>query len=355
MSNTAGADLYGALGEEGINRFVDHMMAQRPSLFNYATAGITAHQDLLCHDPPVARSVRDRRDPTVTTVGGIPVLGTDGPVELEYCLQLTEFEFDLSDGGAFTLPDDETLADQEFGIHAQVAAGLGCPSDGASDFGRFGGVFDPRAPLFPTDRFVRDRFVTDGGVPMSDGGLRSTVETRRPQLAPLAGGSLGTGPFGRPTFDVPWRRPFAFPGLDLFPVPWVPRPDVTMHCFVLDAFVVGSVDLVTRGGQRAPEFELEHLQIATEEGESLDFPLGIKNAIECYLDQLVRLVLVPAVEVAFRESVGVLLDLPVVDVELTADDPRVSFPETDEIPNNPALEDDQLKLWFDLDLAGVGA
>jgi hypothetical protein len=372
MSTTAGADLYGALEDAGINRFIGHIVEQRPSLFNYATPGIAAHRDLLCRDVAAAESVRNRNNPTVTTVGRLPVLGSDGPIELEYCLQLTAFEFDFHPGGAFVLPDGESLAEGEFAVHVQACAGLGCPSDAAGDFRPPFTVPDPvLPPTFPDFPVAtgRGRFFPDGGTePVTDGGRDvATFDARTrggfvaaPRLAgsrtvsrsvPRTGGTIGGA--GSGGIRIPGQFDFEFPGFDvLAPIPLVPRPDVTMQCFCLDVFLVGSVDMVTRDGQRAPEFDIAHLELATEEGESLDFPLGMKNAIECYLDQLIRHVLLPAAETAVRESVGELLDLPLVQVELTADDPQVSFPETSAIPNNPAVEDDQLKIWIDLDLVG---
>jgi hypothetical protein len=369
MSTTAGADLYGALEDTGINRFIGHIMEQRPSLFNYATAGIAAHRDLLCHEVAAAESVRNRNNPTVTTVGRLPVLGSDGPIELEYCLQLTAFEFDFHPGGAFVLPDEESLSEEEFAVHVQACAGLGCPSDAASDFRPSRPVLDlPPFRDFPVAT-GRGRVFPDGGAePVTDGGRDVATFGARtrggfaaaPGFAgsrtvsrsvPRTGGTIGG--VGSGGIRIPGQFDFEFPGFDvLAPIPLVPRPDVTMQCFCLDVFLVGSVDMVTRDGQRAPEFEIAHLELATEEGESLDFPLGMKNTIECYMDQLIRHVLLPAAETAVRESIGELLDVPLVDIELTAADPQVSFPETSDVPNNPAVEDDQLKVWIDLDLAG---
>jgi hypothetical protein len=38
MAFTDNSDLYGAINEEGINLIAQHIMRQRPSLFNYGTA-----------------------------------------------------------------------------------------------------------------------------------------------------------------------------------------------------------------------------------------------------------------------------------------------------------------------------
>ena len=49
MAFTDHSDLFGAVHEAGINLVVRHIMRQRPSLFNYATAFFLQRPDLLCN------------------------------------------------------------------------------------------------------------------------------------------------------------------------------------------------------------------------------------------------------------------------------------------------------------------
>src|SRR5580692_2711599 len=48
MPYTSNCDLYAAVNEAGINLVARHVMRQRPSLFNYATAAIAQDPQLAC-------------------------------------------------------------------------------------------------------------------------------------------------------------------------------------------------------------------------------------------------------------------------------------------------------------------
>ena len=48
MAFTDNCDLFGAVHEDGVNRVIRHIMRQRPSLFNYATADVAPHAGLWC-------------------------------------------------------------------------------------------------------------------------------------------------------------------------------------------------------------------------------------------------------------------------------------------------------------------
>ena len=48
MAFTDNCDLFGSVHEDGVNRVIRHIMRQRPSLFNYATADVAGNPRLCC-------------------------------------------------------------------------------------------------------------------------------------------------------------------------------------------------------------------------------------------------------------------------------------------------------------------
>jgi hypothetical protein len=61
------SDLYGSFHEDGLNRIIRHVMAKRPSLFNYGTEWVAEQwRERLCCPPEVAPEVLERNNPVVT-------------------------------------------------------------------------------------------------------------------------------------------------------------------------------------------------------------------------------------------------------------------------------------------------
>ena len=57
MAFTDNCDLYAAVHDDGVNRVIRHLMRQRPSLFNYATADVAGNRELWCHKVDVTSDV----------------------------------------------------------------------------------------------------------------------------------------------------------------------------------------------------------------------------------------------------------------------------------------------------------
>jgi hypothetical protein len=131
MAFTSNCDVYLSVNEAGINLVVQHVMCQRPSLFNYATDNVARNPRLLCAQVSAAPAVFARNNPTVTRLPPLPVIGTNPQVGLDYAVQLTRAEVDFSPGNVITLPAElnPPLPAQRIALHVQVCAGLGCPSD----------------------------------------------------------------------------------------------------------------------------------------------------------------------------------------------------------------------------------
>jgi hypothetical protein len=117
---------------------------------------------------------------------------------------------------------------------------------------------------------------------------------------------------------------------DREPKPVTPLPFRRLDCFCLDLFVVGRVDV--DGDELVPRLDgLEIVDIT---------PDGLESSLECYLELLIKLAVIPQLRVAIPTFVFEILDLATITLSAT--------PESPAVPNNPAIEDDQLKVFVDV-------
>lgn len=131
MAFTDNCDLFAAVHEEGVNRLIEHIMLQRPSMFNYATADIAGNRELWCEQVEFTQDVTKYGNPIFTVLPPLPLIGVDSPpVGLSFCVQLLKFELDFHKGNIFGLPPElDPLQEQHFALHFVVCGGLGCPDD----------------------------------------------------------------------------------------------------------------------------------------------------------------------------------------------------------------------------------
>lgn len=130
MAYTKVSNIYGAVHENLVNVMLRSAMRQRPSLFNYATANVARHPELLCVPIEPAPMVKRRGDPLVTIEDPIPVVGTDGRLAMDFCLQINKAELDFSPGGLIGLPPElDPLPGQSFSIRIAACGGIGCPTN----------------------------------------------------------------------------------------------------------------------------------------------------------------------------------------------------------------------------------
>jgi hypothetical protein len=113
-----------------------------------------------------------------------------------------------------------------------------------------------------------------------------------------------------------------------------------LRCFCLDGFVVGSVDFVGPTGSQHVEGKLQGLEIVDIK------PDGLEGALECYAALEVKLVVLPLLGVYVIKMVEDDLMGAAVTVEPS--------PVTAALPNNPAVENDQIKVFLDLTAAPGG-
>ena len=295
MAFTDHSDLFASVHEDGINLIVGHLMRQRPSLFNYATAAFQDRPRLFCHPIHAAQSVIDAGNPLFTEQEPLPILGTPFPVGIDFCIQLTKAEVDFHPGNAITLPPElGTLPAQRFSLHGEACAGIGCP---------------------PAD-LINDL------LPLIE---RTLVEQQK-----LAIGK---------TRDERPPRP-----------PRPPREPVVLHtrdliCVCLEVFAVGHFEWgPVSGSQQAwLKPKLDGLEIVDLRPEKLE------AAIECYLATVLRLGILPRLIVPAEKMVFDLTKQAAkwglkLGKQVTLEPSAVPA----DVPNNPAIEDDQLKAFAKL-------
>ncbi|MEX2016185.1 MAG: hypothetical protein WD873_06060, partial [Candidatus Hydrogenedentales bacterium] len=127
MAFTDHCGIFSSVHEEAFNLIIAHVRSQRPSLFNYATAAIAEKPELLCAAIEAHQIVRDRGNPTMTTVDPLPVPGSD--YGLNFAVQLVDLRIDFHPGDEFALPPELSppLPAQRLAIKLKFCGGIGCP------------------------------------------------------------------------------------------------------------------------------------------------------------------------------------------------------------------------------------
>ena len=175
MPFTANCDLYGAVHEGGVNRIIQHIMRQRPSLFNYASGYIAQHPDAACASVRHTSDVAQYNNPDFKVENPIPVLGADAPpFGLNYAAQILSAQVDFFPGNVLGLPAElnPPMADQRFALKVRVCGGLDCPSieyvkevppGGSRSKDVTGAATEPSTPIVPPTRklncFCLDAYV----------------------------------------------------------------------------------------------------------------------------------------------------------------------------------------------------
>jgi hypothetical protein len=272
MPFTANCDLYAAVNEAGINLIALHIMQQRPSLFNYASAGIASRPELACGAVVVTPDVK-KYNPTqiFTVVAALPVLGADAPpVSLNFAVQVRAAELDFFPPNLITLPAglNPPLPVQHFSAKVQICAGIDCPGANFID----------------------------------------------------------TLPFGTP-----------FGALDVTDTTVTPSPR-KLNCFCLEAFLVGHLELLIVNGQQMLLGLVDGLEITGIGPETLEANLS------CYLQTTISVLLREKFTIPLAK---VFLDLS-NDIQNSLVNVTFVVPPNPPIPNDPAVEDDQLKVFLDL-------
>lgn len=281
---TDNCDLYAAVSEEGVDLVARHIVRQRPSLFNHATAYIAQRPKLACAPVDHTKDVETYGNPLFHVEAPLPLLGVDAPpVGLNFCVQLVQAELDFHPGNRIVLPAElaPPLQPQRLDMHLRVCGGLDCPLPDLID------------------------------------GIQPWPAGQQPRQ-PGPRGDHQTAGDGRPP-----------------PPPMVP-PSRRLVCVCLDVYAVGHLEVDQLLGELRLVGHVDAVDIVDIK------PDGLEEAINCYLRTTGELLLrekltFPVVKTFFFDFD--FLKLPKVTVLLAPDPP---------VPHNPAVEDDQVKVFIDL-------
>jgi hypothetical protein len=264
---TDNCDLYGAVHEDGVNRVIRHIMSQRPSLFNYATAGVAANPRLWCVKVAHTADVTKYGNPLFTILPPLPLLGADAPpVGIGFCAQLVQAQIDFHPGNVVNLPAElnPPLPQQHFSLHFRVCGALECPAPDLVE-----------------------------KIPVS-----------------------GADTQGREGKQPP---PIVLPGVT--------------HCFCLDVYAVGHISREFVAGREA-------LVATVDEMDIVDIkPDALENNLICYLMTTANVVLREHLTIAIET---LMVSFPLFGLATVTLSPTPNPP----VPNNPAVEDDQVKVFI---------
>jgi hypothetical protein len=129
---TDNCDVFIAVHEDGVNLVIQHVMRQRPSWFNFATADVANNPRLWCSQPQFTKDVTSHGNPIFHIESPVPFIGADSPpASIGFCAQLTKALIDFQPGNKVALPEElhPPLPPQRFSFQLRICGGLECPSD----------------------------------------------------------------------------------------------------------------------------------------------------------------------------------------------------------------------------------
>jgi hypothetical protein len=303
MAFTNHSGLFAAVDENGINTTIGHLIRQRPSLFNYATLIFTqalSSQFCMPIAPPPGGG------PLFTVEPQLPVLGAPRPLGLDWCLQLSNVSIDLYPGRTLTLPPElDPIGSQQFALHLQACFGLACPND----------------------RVVENLAAEMEAV------VAASMLPAAPSTGPATGPAGGGGVEPAPTARSGQAR-------DVQPV-----PAVNVLCSCLDLFGVGHFERGAVAGVPG-----QWLKTRLDSLEIVDLaPTNLEDMLECYLRVVLRLGVLPRLIVPMENLVlNITQMLQANDTAIGQHVTVVPAPVSADVPNNPAVDHDQLKVFFNL-------
>jgi hypothetical protein len=308
MAFTDHSAVFTAVHENGINATIGQLMLQRPSMFNYATLLFTqALSTQFCQPINVPPGGLAPGQALFTVEPQLPVLGAPRPLGLDWCLQLTNVSVDLHPGNTLTLPPElGPLGPQHFALHLRACFGLTCPDDR-----------------------VVENVAAEMEAVVAASILTAAAPPPPPPTGPRAGGG-GVQP-------APAAR--AVHAADA---------SVNVICSCLDVFGIGHFEWGTVAG-----FPGQWLKTRLDNLEIVDLvtdpPSNLEDMLECYLKAVLRLGVLPRLIVPLQNLV---LDITqMLQNNGTAIGQHVSLVPArapTDVPNNPAVENDQVKVFFNL-------
>jgi hypothetical protein len=183
---------------------------------------------------------------------------------------------------------------------------------------------------------------------------RNDVFTLPRELDPLAAQRLAIklrlcGGIGCPSKDVVDKVTPPPPGPNKTPndrkadEPLVPLPATKLICFCLDAYVTGGVRIATYDGKPYLEPFLDGFEIVDIQ------PKGLEDGMECYISLVLRLSVLPGLRILLS-SAPLNLTQGVPDLFVPTNVLLTPTPLSAAVPNNPAIEDDLLKVFINAEV-----
>jgi len=303
MPLTDRSDLFASLHEDGINLMVLHFMRQRPSLFNYATKAFRDKklQDQLCTPIKADRAVERAGDPLFKEMPLLPLLGSNYPLGLDWCFQLSELKVDFHPGNAIALPAElGLLPEQQFALVARGCFGLNCPAGkGMEDL-------------------------------LREAEAATETLVQRPEKKDDKKGD---------------KREEKKPAKDL-PKEAVPLPIGKIQCFCMSLYITGHFEWGPMGNDPG-----QWLKTRVDGIEIVDIgPEPLESIIECYLRNVLRFGILPRISMPIEAMVlditGGLREMGLSIGEQVELRPALGSA----IPHNPSIEKDELRMFIELSI-----
>jgi hypothetical protein len=264
-------------------------MRQRPSLFNYATVFFQQRPDLLCARIVAAPKVIEAGNPLFDVQDPIPVLATPVDVGLDWCLQISDAQIDFHPENVIDLPPElGEIPPQRVGLRLRACFGLSCPS-------------------------------------------ADVIEKILPMIEVLA-----TAEDNKSPFDI--AAPSTFDET-------IVLETRELTCFCLELYGVAHFEWGTIGNdpQQWLKPRLDGLEIVDLQ------PTPMENIIECYAATVLRLGILPGVSVKMEKLIfDVTAALEEEGIEVDQQISLQPTPISAAVPFNPAIEDNQLKVFINL-------
>jgi hypothetical protein len=119
------------------------------------------------------------------------------------------------------------------------------------------------------------------------------------------------------------------------PPPTVPSPK-NLLCFCIDLIVVGHVEITGAVGDQKLVGKIDGLEIVDIK------PEGLESNLECYLNLLLQLVVLPRTSIALEKMAFDILNIATISLSPSQTSPTR--------PYNPAIEDHQIKVFIDVEV-----
>lgn len=323
MPFTANSDVFMQVTEEAISRILAHLVQQRPSLFNYATAFFIRCPELIC-SPPAGRTLPTRCNPDeselplgaeLTELPPFSILSISGSLGLNYYLLFTDLAVDLHPSNQFGFPEDFVggLEAGQLALRSTVCVGLACPEEEGLSV-----VEEAAWALSFAHAYSVNESLTGTATPSVDEEriLRDAISPESESTVPI---QTNRG---------------------------VPVP-----CFCLTLFATLTIARnIETQGERAAGPSRTILRPVLQGLEIVDVkPVELENDIECVLRLLLMLGLLPRLSLTLETATLRLFeDLPFLPVPPEV---ALSLPIRNQIPDNPLIGENPLRVFIDADLA----